>query len=89
MGQVKKPGKYLATLQLDVVQPLNRASRLKPQANGSIIKIRRRDKGWQLALLFNNSDIQIGLNLEAKILPHSGDIVIVQGEFSDSNSCTD
>lgn len=77
VGQVARPGEYVANSYVDVVQAIAMAGGMTPFASVNKIKIVRR-KGEKLeAYSFRFSDIEDGENLEQNIVLRSGDIVVV------------
>ena len=78
LGKVIKPGAFVASRSIDVMQALALAGGLTPYAGESGIKILRRDSaGKQQSISFKYSDVKSGDNLEKNIILKSGDIVVV------------
>ena len=78
LGKVARPGEYVVTRQLDVMQALALAGGLNSFANEDKIRIlRRQPDGSQQALRFDYSDVSNGKRLETNIMLTSGDLVIV------------
>ncbi len=80
IGQVQRPGEFLAAQPIDVIQALSLAGGFTPFAAEDEIRILRREGGKQTALTFDYSDVEKGRNLESNILLKSGDVVIVPTE---------
>ena len=78
LGKVARPGEYVVTRHLDVMQALALAGGLNSFANEDKIRIlRRQPDGTQQALRFDYSDVSNGKRLETNITLMSGDLVIV------------
>ena len=77
IGQVNRPGEFLATHRIDVMQALSLAGGLTPFADEDDIKVLRRENGKQLALPFDYSEVKKGKSLELNVVLKSGDIVVV------------
>ena len=78
LGKVLRPGEFMASSRLDIMQALAMAGGLNQFAAGNKIKVLRRDEnGRQRAIAFRYSDVEDGNSLETNILLNSGDIVIV------------
>ena len=80
IGQVQRPGAFVAAQPIDVIQALSLAGGFTPFAAEDEIRILRREGGKQTALTFDYSDVEKGRNLESNILLKSGDVVIVPTE---------
>ena len=80
IGQVQRPGEFLAAQPIDVIQALSLAGGFTPFAAEDEIRILRREGGKQTALTFDYSDVEKGRNLKSNILLKSGDVVIVPTE---------
>ena len=80
IGQVQRPGAFVAAQPIDVIQALSVAGGFTPFAAEDEIRILRREGGKQTALTFDYSDVEKGRNLESNILLKSGDVVIVPTE---------
>jgi polysaccharide export outer membrane protein len=77
VGQVVRPGEYVANSYVDVVQAIAMAGGMTPYAGVNKIKIVRRSGENMEAYSFRFSDIEKGKNLEQNIILRSGDIVVV------------
>lgn len=77
LGKVNKPGAFVMTRELDVMQALSIAGGTTPFASPNDIRILRRQKGQQTDIRFRYGDVEKGKNLEQNILLKSGDIVVV------------
>ncbi len=77
VGKVNKPGEFLLSRPLDVMQALALAGGATPFADVNEIRILRRDGSRQTALRFEYSDAEHGRRLEQNILLQSGDTVVV------------
>ena len=77
VGKVARPGEYVATSYVDVVQAIAMAGGMTTFASVNKIKIVRRMGENLEAYSFRFSDIEDGENLEQNIILQSGDIVVV------------
>jgi len=77
VGKVARPGEYVATSYVDVVQAIAMAGGMTTFASVNKIKIVRRMGDNLEAYSFRFSDIEDGENLEQNIILKSGDIVVV------------
>lgn len=78
LGKVARPGEYVVTRELDVMQALALAGGLNSFAAESKIKIlRRQADGTQEAIGFDYGDVREGRKLETNIILMSGDVVVV------------
>lgn len=77
VGKVARPGEYIATRNLDVMQALTLAGGATPFAALNSIRILRRVDGVQVSIPFKYSQVEKGKNLKQNILLHSGDIIVV------------
>ncbi|MCH9697201.1 MAG: polysaccharide biosynthesis/export family protein [Gammaproteobacteria bacterium] len=78
IGKVAKPGMYLISSYIDIVQALSMAGGLTPfSAVNDIIVLRRSHDGKQKNIKFRYGDIEDGDDLEQNILLKSGDTVLV------------
>ena len=77
VGQVTRPGEFVISHQLDVMQALSKAGGVNAFADKGDIKILRRVEGRQRALRFNYNEVSKGKKLEQNILLKSGDVIIV------------
>ena len=77
IGKVNRPGEFVATSNLDVVQVLSVAGGMTPYAAANKIKVLRREDGKLKAIPFRYGDIEKGKSLEQNIILQSGDVVLV------------
>jgi polysaccharide biosynthesis/export protein len=77
VGKVHKPGEYLASRGITVMQALSMAGGTTPFASPNRIKILRRVNGTETAIPFKYSQVSRGKNLEQDIVLQSGDVVVV------------
>jgi polysaccharide export outer membrane protein len=76
-GKVNKPGDYIVTRNVDVMQALSMAGGPTAYASVNKIKILRRVNGEQKVFLFKYSKVEKGEDLEQNIVLQGGDIVVV------------
>ena len=78
LGKVARPGEYIATKNLDVMQALAVAGGLNAFAAENKIKILRRDaNGAQRAIPFRYGAVKEGGQLNTNIMLESGDLIVV------------
>jgi len=77
IGQVNRPGEFIANPQVDVVQALSIAGGMNAFAELNDIKILRRVDGVLKALNFRYRDIEKGKQLEQNVMLQAGDVVVV------------
>lgn len=78
IGEVARPGPYVMTATLDVMQALSMAGGLTPFAAKNEIHVTRRGADGRLeSIPFAYGDIEDGINLDANFLLKSGDTVII------------
>jgi len=77
IGQVQRPGEFLAGGQLDVMQALSMGGGMTAFADLGSIKILRRVNGVLVAIPFDYKDIDKGKRLNQNILLEPGDVVVV------------
>ena len=77
LGQVQRPGEFVAGSRLDVTQALAMAGGFTPFAQVNDIKVLRRENGFLRAIPFRYGDIEKGKRLEQNVLLKPGDVVIV------------
>ena len=77
IGQVKNPGAFVMTHDVDVMQALSMAGGTTPFAAVNDILILRRGPAGQVALPFRYSEVSKGRNLVQNIRLESGDVVVV------------
>ncbi|MEQ1545090.1 polysaccharide biosynthesis/export family protein [Methyloglobulus sp.] len=76
-GQVKAPGKFLMTEQMNVMQVLSLAGGLTPFAKGDDIVILRKTSKGAESIKFEYSDLEEGYGLSKNHLLKSGDVIVV------------
>ena len=77
LGQVNRPGQFIAAGNIDVMQALALAGGTSVFANLDKIKILRRVNENLIAIPFDYSDIEKGKRLQQNILLLPGDVVVV------------
>lgn len=77
LGQVLRPGEFIAGSQLDVSQALAMGGGFTPYAQVNDIKVLRRENGVLRSISFRYGDIEKGKNLEQNILLQPGDVIVV------------
>ena len=77
LGQVLRPGEFVAGSQLDVSQALAMAGGFTPYAQVNDIKVLRREDGVLRAIPFRYGDIEKGKRLDQNILLQAGDVIVV------------
>jgi polysaccharide export outer membrane protein len=77
IGQVNRPGEFVVTRDVDVLQALSLAAGTTKFADLSDIKVLRRAGGEQKAIPFNYDEVIDGERLEQNIVLRSGDVVVV------------
>ena len=77
VGKVNRPGEFVATHYMDVMQVLAMAGGLNAFAKSSDIKILRRVKGIERAMHFDYDAVSQGEDLKQNIILKSGDVVVV------------
>lgn len=79
LGQVKNPGEYVLTGDIDVLQALSMAGGLTAFANSNKIKVLRRDPAThkKKVIPFSYKRVMRGEDLEQNITLRSGDTVVV------------
>ena len=77
IGKVNKPGEFVITRQVDVMQALSMAGGMSTFADTNDVKVLRRVDGKQVVFPFRYGDVEDGEGLEQNIVLQSGDIVIV------------
>lgn len=77
IGQVQRPGEFVANQYMDIVQALSVAGGMTPFAAANKIKVLRRENGVLRAIPFRYGDIEKGKNLAQNIILKSGDVVLV------------
>jgi polysaccharide export outer membrane protein len=77
IGKVARPGEFVATRYMDVMQALSVAGGMTTFSSVNNIKILRRENGKLIAIPFRYGDVEDGENLEQNIMLKSGDVVLV------------
>lgn len=77
IGQVKQPGRFNVTSEIDVMQALSLAGGLTPFGSEGGIKILRRSNGKQVALPFDYGAVKNGRKLDSNVVLMPGDVVVV------------
>lgn len=77
LGKVNRPGAYVMSRPLDVMQALALAAGLAVFAEENDISILRRSGGASEAISFRYGDVQYGRDLGQNILLQPGDVVVV------------
>ena len=77
IGQVARPGEFIANRYMDVVQALSVAGGMTPYAADNKIIVLRRENGKESSIPFRYGDIEKGEDLEQNIILQSGDVVVV------------
>lgn len=77
VGKVNRPGEFIATRNIDVMQALSMAGGPTPYASLNKIKILRRVNGELKSIPFKYSRVEKGEDLEQNIVLQGGDVVVV------------
>lgn len=77
VGKVNRPGEFIATRFVDVMQALGMAGGLNPYASANHIVILRRTNGVETSIPFKYGQVEDGRKLKQNILLQSGDVVVV------------
>jgi len=78
IGQVNRPGEFVVTARVDVLQALSIAGGANPFAQVNDIRVLRRDKAGTLrSIRFKYGEVEKGKRLEQNILLEPGDVVVV------------
>ncbi len=77
VGKVNRPGEYVGTAYIDVLQALAMAGGLNAYASSNNIKILRRVKGGIKSMPFEYDEVAGGFKLKQNIILQSGDVVVV------------
>jgi polysaccharide export outer membrane protein len=77
IGNVFKPGEYVAYRNMNIMQALSMAGGLTPYASENKVKVLRRVDGKPIAIPFKYSQVEKGEDLEQNIILQGGDVVIV------------
>ena len=77
IGKVNRPGEFIATGYMDVLQALTMAGGLTPYAESDEIKIIRRTETGTKMKLFDYDEVISGERLDMNIILKAGDTVVV------------
>ena len=77
VGKVIRPGEYVGTAYLDVLQALAMAGGLNAYASSNNIKILRRVESGIKSMPFEYDEVAGGYKLKQNIILQSGDVVVV------------
>ena len=77
VGKVGRPGEFVATRYVTVMQALAMAGGLNAYASSNDIKILRRVNGKEMAYPFEYDVVAAGKNLQQNIMLQGGDVVVV------------
>ena len=77
LGKVNRPGEFIATGYMDVLQALTMAGGLTPYADSDEIKIIRRTKTGTNMKIFDYDEVISGERLDMNIILKAGDTVVV------------
>ena len=77
LGKVNRPGEFVISGAIDVMQALTLAGGTSTFAGLNKIKILRRVDGEQIAIPFKYEEVAKGKNLEQNVLLQAGDVVVV------------
>ena len=77
IGDVNKPGAFVANAYIDVMQALSLAGGMTPFASDNSIKILRRVNGRETAIRFKYGQVEDGEHLAQNIVLQAGDVVVV------------
>jgi len=77
VGKVGRPGEFVASQYVDVMQALAMAGGLNAYASSNDIKILRRVGGKEISLPFEYDVVAQGKELSQNIILKSGDVVVV------------
>jgi polysaccharide export outer membrane protein len=78
IGQVNRPGEFIAAARLDVVQALSIAGGFTPFAQkNDVLILRRRPDGTQESMNFRYNQVERGRDLQQNLVLRPGDVVIV------------
>lgn len=77
IGKVNRPGEFIATGYMDVLQALTMAGGLTPYADSDDIKIIRRTEEGSMMKRFDYDEVISGDRLDMNIILKAGDTVVV------------
>ena len=77
IGKVNRPGEFITSSYMDVLQALTLAGGLTPYADSDDIKIIRRTKSKRIIFEFDYDEVVSGDNMDMNIILKAGDTVVV------------
>ena len=77
LGKVNRPGEFIASHYMDVLQALSLAGGLSPYAESDEIKIMRRTGGSKQVFEFDYDEVISGDRLDMNIILKAGDTIVV------------
>lgn len=78
IGKVQRPGAFLMTQEMDVMQALSEAGGMVTFAEENQVSVLRREAdGSQVAIPFRFGDVKYGKNLSQNVLLQPGDLIVV------------
>ena len=78
IGQVNRPGEFIAAARIDVVQALSIAGGFTPFAQkNDVLILRRGPDGSQQSMNFRYNEVEKGRDLQQNLVLRPGDVVIV------------
>jgi polysaccharide export outer membrane protein len=77
LGKVNRPGEFMFSKPVDVMQALALAGGATPFAEVNDIRILRREAGVLRSLSFRYAEVERGRELAQNVLLQSGDTVVV------------
>jgi polysaccharide export outer membrane protein len=77
VGKVNRPGEFITSRYVDVMQAISIAGGVTPFAAVNSIQVLRRVNGVQTAIPFKYSKVESGSSLDSNIILQSGDVVVV------------
>ena len=77
IGKVNRPGEYIASHYIDVMQALTMAGGLNAYAKTGDVKILRRVNDKEISIPFEYDEVAQGDELQQNIILQSGDVVVV------------
>ena len=77
IGQVLKPGQFVTSQYMDVLQALTMAGGLTPYADSDNIKILRRNENGREIFEFDYDEVISGDGMEMNIILKAGDTIVV------------
>lgn len=77
IGQVNRPGEFVVTANVDVLQALSIAGGMNAFAQVNDIKVMRRENGLLRSIRFKYGEVEKGKRLGQNIILKPGDVVVV------------